>query len=239
MEILEEKIKEFLKIETGYGYGYGDGSGYGYGDGSGYGDGYGDGDGSGYGDGDGSGYGYGYGYGDGDGSGYGYGYGDGSGYGYGDGSGYGIKSINGKNVYLVDRVQTIITQVRNNIAKGFILNKDLSLELCYVVKGHNLFAHGTTSKSAFQALQEKIFENLDPDEVIEEFRKKFKKDAKYKGEEFYTWHHILTGSCEMGRNSFVRNHDIDLAEKFTVEEFIELCENDYGGEIIKRLKEYY
>ena len=42
-----EKIKEFLKISSGSGYGsgYGDGSGYGYGDGSGYGsgDGYGEG----------------------------------------------------------------------------------------------------------------------------------------------------------------------------------------------------
>ena len=54
---LKEKIKVFLAVDNGYGYGDGSGYGYGYGDGSGYG----------YGDGDGYGSGSGYGYGDGDG----------------------------------------------------------------------------------------------------------------------------------------------------------------------------
>lgn len=34
------------------------------------------------------------------------------------------------------------------------------------------------------------------------------------------------------------NINIDK-DKFTVAEFIELTENDYGGEIIKKLKEFY
>jgi len=46
-----EKIEQFLKDGSGYGYGSGYGDGYGDGDGSGYGDGYGDGYGSGSGDG--------------------------------------------------------------------------------------------------------------------------------------------------------------------------------------------
>ena len=206
MEILEEKIKSFLKIETdsGYGDGYGDGSGYGYGDGSGYG------------------------------SGDGSGYGDGSGFGDGD-----IKKINQYNVYKIDGVSTIITNIYKNIAKGFILNRDLTLEKCYIAKGQNLFAHGKTLNKAVQSLQEKIFENLDSEEKIEEFRKEFNNTDKYKGTEFYTWHHILTGSCEMGRDNFVKEHELNLEDKFTVKEFITLTENDYGKEIIKKLKEYY
>ena len=98
---------------------------------------------------------------------------------------------------------------------------------------------GETSKKAIQALQEKIFEDMNTDEAIEEFRKRFEKDKKYKGTEFYTWHHILTGSCEMGRNSFVKNHNLDLEKKYTVKQFIEECENDYGGSIIKQLKKWY
>ena len=166
-------------------------------------------------------------------SGYGYGYGDGY------GSGYGIKSFNGKVIYLIDHVQTIITNVYKNVAKGFIVNNDLTLDPCYIAKGLNMFAHGTTSKDAIRALREKIFDNLEPEEAIEEFRKKFKKNKKYKGTDFFEWHHILTGSCEAGRNNFVKNHELDLNEQFSVNEFIKICEDDYGGSVIKQLKQYY
>ena len=183
--------------------------------------------GSGYGSGDGSG----------DGSGSGSGYGDG--YGSGDVDGDGITIFNGLNVNIIDNIQTIITNVKNDIAKGFILKRDFTTDSCYIAKGHNKFAHGKTVREAVNALEEKIFEELDVEEALEEFCKKFEKNKKYKGEEFYKWHHILTGSCEMGRNTFVKNNEIDLNELFTVNEFIKACENDYGGEIIKRLKEFY
>ena len=124
MEVLEKKIEEFLKIEIGSGSGYGDGSGDGYG--SGYGDGYGDG--SGYGSGSGSGYG--------DGSGYGSGYGDGSGSGYGDGygDGSGLKAINNHRVYKIDDIPTIILSIHKNIARGKIVNRDLTFANCYIAK---------------------------------------------------------------------------------------------------------
>lgn len=88
-------------------------------------------------------------------------------------------------------------------------------------------------------MEEKIFEDLEPEEAIEEFRKVFNNVDKYKGTEFFKWHHILTGSCEMGRKSFVKNHEINLEDEFTVKEFIEVCENDYGSSIIKMLKKFY
>ena len=227
-----EKIRKWLE-DNGSGYGYGDGSGYGsgygYGDGYGYGSGYG----SGYGDGSGDGYGSGYGDGSGDGSGDGYG----SGYGYGDGDG--IKSFDENAVYMIDGVPTIITRVSLSLAKGFILENDFTLKPCYVAKGDGYFAHGETSKDAREALTEKIFENMDTEEAIEKFVGLFKKGVKYPGNDFFQWHHYLTGSCMMGRESFVRNHAIDLNDTFTVDEFIELCENDYGGETLKRLKERY
>ena len=164
----------------------------------------------------------------------------GSGYGYGYGSGDRLKSINGQNIYYhIDDVPTIITNVHNNIAKGKILNDDFSYEDCYVAKGQGYFAHGETIKEAVNSLQEKIFDDLDPKEKIAEFRKLFKNNEKYKGEEFYKWHHILTGSCKMGRDNFIQNHNINLDDEFTVKEFIEICKNSYGGTIIKELKEFY
>ena len=178
------------------------------------------------------------GYGSGDGSGYGDGYGDGDGSGDGDGYG-GLKSINGQEVFLIDGIPTIITSIHLSLAKGFILDSDLTLTPCYVAKGNGLFAHGETSRAAQDALRKKVFENMDTDEAIDKFCETFKADKKYSGHDFFDWHHYLTGSCEMGRKSFVKNHDLDLDKLYTVAEFIKLTENDYGGTVIARLKERY
>ena len=191
METINDKIKRFLAISSGYGDGYGSG----------------------------------------DGDGYGYGYGDGDGY------GYGVSKLNGQQIYLIDGVATIITWIKDTCAKGFIVNSDLSLTPCYVVKGNGYFAHGENVKEARDALVAKYFENMDEEEVIEKFLSTFKKGEKYAGTEFFEWHHYLTGSCLMGRQSFVKNHGLDLNAKYTVEEFIAICENDYGSAVIKRLKE--
>ena len=134
-------------------------------------------------------------------------------------------------------MQTIIKQIKGQIAKGFILNSAFTLEPCYVVKGNGYFAHGKDIREAQQSLREKIFDDIDSEEAIEMFLDKFEINKKYKGTEFFEWHHYLTGSCLMGRKSFVKNHGLDLEKEYTVKEFIELTENDYGGEVIKQLKE--
>ena len=140
-------------------------------------------------------------------------------------------------VYAVDGIQTIIKSIKGNLAKGFILQKDLTLKPCFVVKGQGYFAHGETLEDARQALQSKIFENMDTDEAIDKFIETFEKDKKYSAKDFYEWHHILTGSCEMGRKSFMQDHNITFEDELTVKEFIELCEDAYGGDVIKELKE--
>lgn len=173
METLDDKIKTFLSCGSGYGCGCGSGNGsgsgdgYGSGDGSGFGFDFGNGSGDGYGSGDGNGIGCGSGSGDG----YGDGFGDGSGDGFGYGDG--VKEINGDTVYIVDDVPTIIKSVRANIAQGFILQRDLTLKPCYIVKEQNKFAHGDTLHDAFTALQEKLYDDSTEEERIEAFRNKF------------------------------------------------------------------
>lgn len=236
METLETKIKNFLNLSDGYGYGYGYVSGYV----SGYGSGYGSGSGSGYGDGDGSGDGDGDGYGDGYGSGDGYGYGSGDGSGDGYGSGSGVKEVNGDTVYIVDDVPTIIKSVRDNIAQGFILQRDLTLKPCHIVKEQNMFAHGDTLHDAFTALQEKLYDDSTEEERIEAFRKKFPEyDTLYSNRDLFAYHHVLTGSCRMGRESFCKDRGIDLDGNTTVREFIELTKDSYGGDVICKLPEVY
>ena len=240
METLETKIKNFLNLSSGSGSGYGSGYGSGSGDGSGsgYGSGYGSGSGSGYGDGDGYGYGdsdgYGSGYSDGSGS------GSGSGSGYGDGYVYGVKEVNGDTVYIVDDVPTIIKSVHDNIAQGFILQRDLTLKPCYIVKEQNMFAHGYTLHDAFTALQEKLYDDSTEEERIEAFRKKFPEyDTLYPNRDLFAYHHVLTGSCRMGRESFCKDKGIGLDGSTTVREFVELTKDSYGGDVICKLPEVY
>ena len=234
-----ENIKKFLATDyncdsdSGFGYGNYDG----YGGGNGYGDhnGYGDGDGDGYGDGDGDGYdnGDGYGYGDGNGNGNGYvdSYGNGFDYDCND-----ITFIDGHSVYMVDGIPTIITNVKRNLAKGFMLNIDLTTTPCYIAKCGNTFAHGETLTCAREALQDKLFDNMSEEERIDVFLDTFNTTDKYPAKLFYNWHHRLTLSCEMGRQAFVKNHGIDLDnDVFTVREFCELCKNDYGNSVIRKI----
>lgn len=205
------KIKQFLS----YGYGYGDG--YGYGNGYGDGDGYGNGDGCGN------------------------GYGNGEGTGNGNGEGTGIKSINGYDIYMVDDTPTIFTHIHGNVARGYILEQNIILKPCYIVKDNGYFAHGETLKEAQSALEEKILDDMDIEEKIELFKEKFPSvNKKYPVKDFYQWHHNLTGSCEMGRKTFARSHNIDIDnDVMTVREFMDLTENAYCSEVIKELKESY
>ena len=188
-----------------------------------------------------------YGYGDGSGDGYGYGDGYGDGYGsgdgrlYGNGDGYsdccGVKSFNGDKVYEIDGLQTIIKSVRGNVAKGFILQNDLTLTPCFIVKENNVFAHGNTLHEAFEGLQDKLYDESTEEERISKFKEHFNDfSKKYPALDLFVWHHILTGSCKAGREAFCRDHGIDVnKDLFTVYEFIELTKNAYKGEIINKL----
>ena len=179
------------------------------------------------------------GYGDGYGSGYGDGYGDGSGYGDGYGDGYGIKSVNNYDIYIVDGVPTIITAVYDNYAKGFILGNDFTLKPCYIAKNGDIFAHGKTLREAVAASRDKLFNNMPEEERIAAFIECHDYDIVYNNTDLYDWHHKLTGSCEMGRQQFAKDHGIDLDGKMSIKEFIKLTKNAYGGEIIKKLEKEY
>ncbi len=130
-------ILDFIKVQTGNGCG--NGFGHGFGHGNGFGDG------------------YGYAFGNGYGNAFGNGYGNGC----GNGDGNGIKGFNGLKVVEVDGLETIITSVHKGIAKGFILQADMTLKPCYVAKNNNMFAHGNTINEAVISLGSKVLANLD------------------------------------------------------------------------------
>ena len=220
MEEIEDNIKNFLATDVGDGYGYGDGDGYGYNNCKGNGSGRGCGNGNDYNDG------------------YGKGYGCGCGRSYDDNSS--LKEINGKKVYIVDGTSTIFTSVRGNVAQGFIVQNDLQLTPCFIVKENNEFAHGSTLRDAFESLQEKLYDDSTEEERIEAFKKKFPSyEEKYDNKDLFSYHHVLTGSCRMGRESFVKDKGLSLDGKTSVREFVELTKDAYGGDIIKKLPKAY
>ena len=238
MEAIERDIERFLAVGSGYGDGSGSGYGSGYGDGSGSGYGYGSGSGDGYGSGSGDGYGYGSGSGDGygDGSGYGYGYGDGSGSGYGDGSG--VKEFNGRKVYDIDSVSTLIYAVRGNVAMGAVLYRDMTLKDCWIAKRGNFFAHGDTLHEAVEAVEAKWRENGPLDERIAEFVNTHP-DLDEVYHDLSDWHHILTGSCEFGRRQWCEEHGYEPTDGITLRTFFEQTRNDYGGDVIRQVAKEY
>ena len=231
MEMLEDKIREFSDISNGSctGASAGKGNAIGRGFGGGYGICHNDHNGTdGVCDGVDVGGGYGCGSGSPDGS------------GIGRGSVFGVKDINGNIVYIIDDIPTIITSVRNNIAKGFIVKNDLQFEPCYIVKENNEFAHGDTLKDAFMSLQEKLYDDSTEEERIEAFKKQFPEyDVKYNNRDLFVYHHVLTGSCRMGREAFLSNKGLSLDGKTSVREFVKLTQDAYGGDIINKLPEAY
>ena len=166
--------------------------------------------------------------------------GDGSGYGDGSGDGDGISEFDGMNVYAVDDIQTILTSVRGALAKSFILHDDFTLMPCYVYRQDNVFAHGATAHEAREAALEKAFDDMPEAERIAAFVAEHEAGKTYPNTDFFSWHHRLTGSCFMGRSEFAKKHGIDVEHgEMTVEAFIALTENAYGGSTIKKLREFY
>ena len=179
--------------------------------------------------------------GSGDGSGYGSGYGDGDGDGYGYGSGYGIKSYNGYEVYIIDDMRTIIHSVHGNIARGAIINSDLTLADCYIAKYEDYFAHGETAKQAMADAQSKAYQNKPFEERIDYVIEKYPDvDVLIEHSALFSLHNFLTGSCLFGRKEFAKAHSLDPEHgSMTMREFIHLTKDAFGGDNIRQLADAY
>lgn len=219
-----DSVTRFLTVSSSDGYGggsgYGDADGGGSGSGRGYGWGYGYGSGSGSGSGDGS----------------GYGSGGGSGDGSGDdsGGGYGVRHLGGLAVHEIDGLQTIVISVKGNIAKGFLLQVDLSLKPCFIARVGDLFAHGDTAREAVEEANRKAMQSMPVEERVALMKSTFD-NGPMTGHQLYDWHGKLTGSCRFGRDAFVKERGIDLEKAYTLEEFVALTKDQYGGDIVKML----
>ena len=151
--------------------------------------------------------------------------------------GYGIDSIDGYKVCIIDDTPTVIDIIRGNIAKGFILNTDLTLRPTYIAKCGNYFAHGETKEKAISDAKRKYEDNLPVSERLRMFNEAYPdRDRKIPASELFEWHSRLTGSCEQGRIMFCKDRGLDWRNgEYTVNEFIEITKDAYGGEVIRQL----
>ena len=164
-------------------------------------------------------------------------------YGSGDGSGdgYGIKSYNGYEVYIIDDMQTIIYSVHGNIARGAIINSDLTLADCYIAKYEDYFAHGETAKQAMLDAQAKAYQDKPIEERVDYVVKKYPDvDAPIEHSALFSLHNFLTGSCLFGRQEFAKSHAIDPKHgSMTMMDFINLTKDAFGGDNIRQLADAY
>ena len=141
-------------------------------------------------------------------------------------------------MYNIDGVPTILRHVRGNVAHGVILNLDLTTTNCFVAKQDSIFAHGETLAKAMEALRDKLFGDMPVEERIAAFLTETEDGRAYPAQYFYDWHHRLTGSCDMGRRQFARDHGIDVdSDTMTLREFLAMTKDAYGGSVIRKAME--
>jgi hypothetical protein len=137
----------------------------------------------------------------------------------------------------IDGVRTGISRIRHGVAEGFIINTDLTLSPCFVAKVNGCFAHGETASEAMRDANSKAFGLLPIEDRISAFLGQFSASGKYTAAQLSEWHGRLTGSCSMGRQSFMNNRGINPSDKLTLNEFLTLADNQYGYDVINQIQE--
>jgi hypothetical protein len=138
---------------------------------------------------------------------------------------------------MIDGVQTIIYSVKGNVAQAAIVNDDLTLQECWVAKSGNYFAHGETMRDAVRDATNKATKAMPVEEKVAKFNLEFPDpNVKIPAKRLFEWHYTLTGSCDLGRKSFMQQRGISMDDSFTVLEFIEITKDHYGGDVIKMLR---
>ena len=116
----------------------------------------------------------------------------------------------------------------------------MTLQPCYIVRVGNSFAHADTISQAIKEATEKDIEHQPIESRIDMFVEDFPTlDTKALGSILFDWHHRLTGSCRMGREQFCKEHGVSMDTEYTIEYFLDITKNAYGGDVIRQVREKY
>ena len=178
--------------------------------------------------------------GSGEGSGWGSGEGWGSGLGSGSGLGLGytLMILYGRIVHYIDGIPCLpVSAHGDTMAVDVIDEQDWTLSRAYVARWQGEAAHGETVRKAVEAAKNKYFARMDPGEKKRQLLDLFAEKGRLTVKELYAWHGRITGSCEFGRSRFQEEHGLKDDDTLSLEEFVELTRNAYGGDLIASLLE--
>lgn len=165
-------------------------------------------------------------------------HGYGSGYGYGDGDGFKIKRFKNQDVLYVDGLPCLIDSVHGDFTRVRILTKkDFTETEGYLARYGSSMAHGKTIREALDDAMEKHLSGIGYEEKKRQLLDLFRTRGKIPVKELYMWHGILTGSCRLGRSHFQEEHGLSDDDLLTLDEFVELTRDSFGGDRIRGLKE--
>ena len=122
------------------------------------------------------------------------------------------------------------------MAKGFILNADLTLTPTFVARVGDSFAHGKTAQEAVNDATMKDLECRPVEERADAFLVKYPIGTTHLGHDLFEGHRMLTGSCKQGCEQFVKDKGIDLDCGYTLSEFIAITRDAYATEAIEALE---
>ena len=146
----------------------------------------------------------------------------------------------GSPVHYIDALPCVIRSIKRDVAMVDVIDvNSFETSQMFVAKHGGLFAHGKTIEDAMEAAQAKWAETRSIEDRMEEFKGHFKKGVEYDANLFYKWHSILTGSCQSGKDFWVKQQGFDLTNPMTVAQFFNLTKDVYGGNIIRQLMDRY
>ena len=162
----------------------------------------------------------------------------GLGSGSGEGEGYTLMILYGRIVHYIDGIPCLpVSAHGDTMAVDVIDEQDWTLSRAYVARWQGEAAHGETVRKAVEAARNKYFARMGPGEKKRQLLDLFAEKGRLTVKELYAWHGRITGSCEFGRSRFQEEHGFKDDDTLSLEEFVELTRNAYGGDLIASLIE--
>lgn len=138
------------------------------------------------------------------------------------------------NTIQVDGHTITVDEVRGNTIRGHTADHP-----CYVVTEGDVQAYGRTERSAELYLQMKQFQSKTEEERIQEFVSTYGPNDVHTAEDWVEAFIRLSGACYRGSMHWLRDNNIPRYERHTTLEVLDAIENQYGGDLITKVKRYY
>lgn len=134
---------------------------------------------------------------------------------------------------------THIEELCEEKAIGYYLGRTGRKVPLFAFKEDGYIGIGCSYAHAMDSLLSKKIEGTSLEERIQKFVESHSLDEKYTIKDFWEWHRYLTLSCYGGGERFKNEHNLNEDDLISVDEFVELVKEEFGGEIISKARDCY